>query len=340
MTNADTTAIVAQSQAGLRRRAPLIINGVAGATVLATLAVGSVLAPVLTGGITLATFLTWLGNLGGNALAGWLNEWAMRNVALFQGDDPNREQKLIEQLAVDLTTQLRWSKELAADTELLVQRTDAIRTVLEALAGQGAQQARLLQLLLSDVQQSRVENNQLHNATYSAIHEQARQILAVQAQSDATVAAQLQAILDAVAKVQSGTTQTINNQAPNQGAQGTFHAPVTFHQQGGISVGGAVGTVQKIDVSGGSVGSIIGSQHNYGAQPPTVSAPPTAAVIENIRAILALQRQTIATYGQIATHGDSTASEMVARARAEVQRLKTQLRGWGQVVSDEPGDER
>lgn len=69
-----TDAITAQAQADVRRHAPTVARGVAGASVLALLAVSAVAAPALAGGVTLATALSWLGGLGGNALASWLDE--------------------------------------------------------------------------------------------------------------------------------------------------------------------------------------------------------------------------------------------------------------------------
>jgi transposase len=65
----------------VRRSAPIIVGGVAGASAIALLAVSSVMAPAIAGGVTLATVLAWLSGLGGNALAGWLNEWAAANLA-------------------------------------------------------------------------------------------------------------------------------------------------------------------------------------------------------------------------------------------------------------------
>lgn len=49
-------------------------------------------------------------------------------------------------------------------------------------------------------------------------------------------------------------------------------APAPPPLPSGISIGGNVGTVQVVPVSGGQVGSIIGSQHTYGAPPASISA--------------------------------------------------------------------
>ncbi|NTU80105.1 MAG: hypothetical protein HGA45_11985 [Chloroflexales bacterium] len=68
-----------QAQASIRRSAPVIAGGVAGASVIALLAVSSVVAPSFASGITWMGFLAWLGGLGGNALAGWLTAWAEQN---------------------------------------------------------------------------------------------------------------------------------------------------------------------------------------------------------------------------------------------------------------------
>lgn len=49
-----------EAQAGIRRSAPVIAGGVAGASVIALLAVSSVVAPAMAGGVTLTNFLAWL----------------------------------------------------------------------------------------------------------------------------------------------------------------------------------------------------------------------------------------------------------------------------------------
>jgi len=318
-TTPSQTAITTQAHAGIQRSAPVIARGVAGASVIALLAVSSVMAPAIAGGVSLATVMAWLGGLGGNALAGWLTDWARENLAHYDGDDPDRERKLIEQIARDLTAQMGANSALAADIELVVQRTDAIPVALDALHGQGDKQARLLQLLLQDVQMACVENNQLHDATYRAVRERAQAILDTQATGDAALATELRAVLEAVQKLESAA------QRP---------AP----QPGGISVGGSVGRIQSVTVTGGAVGSIIGDQRNYYGAPPAAGAPAQHDV-EDARELLSLQRQNLALHARRAARGDAAAAQQVAQARDDIARIKAQLRGWGQQVADDPGDE-
>ena len=106
----------------------------------------------------------------------------------------------------------------------------------------------------------------------------------------------------------------------------------------GIHVGGNVGTVQVVHVNGGQVGSIIGSQHTYGA-PPTQADQGVG-----LRQRLENHRSTLAHYlGQIATLGSANArpevSAGIREARAEIRRIKAHLRASGQAVDDQMDDE-
>jgi hypothetical protein len=138
-------------------------------------------------------------------------------------------------------------------------------------------------------------------------------------------------------------SQTINNQASNQGAQGNFYGPVTFNQPGGISVGGNVGSVQQITVSGGSVGSIIGSQHTYGSPAPT-PAPAASDPAETLRLRLTTQRETLSHHLlQLAQLGSAYAppgtTAGIREARREIDRIKAKLLSLNAQVVDHPDDE-
>ncbi len=106
----------------------------------------------------------------------------------------------------------------------------------------------------------------------------------------------------------------------------------------GIHVGGNVGTLQVVTVTGGQVDSIIGSQHTYGA-------PPTQADQgSGLRQRLANHRSTLAHYlNQIAITGTANArpevSAGIREARAEIRRIKAHLRASGQAVDDQMDDE-
>src|SRR5262245_48452577 len=98
MTNSNPDSL---ARAGLHRNAATIAAGVAGVSALALLAAGS-LAPLIMGGFTATAIGGWLGGLGGNALASWLDNWSRSATARAIGDDSAAEQQLIEQLARDL----------------------------------------------------------------------------------------------------------------------------------------------------------------------------------------------------------------------------------------------
>lgn len=318
MSQQPSTAITTQAQASVRHHAATIAGGVGGASVMALLAVASTL-PLLVGGMAPAAIGAWLAGLGGNALAGWLTHWAEQNLARFDGDDPDRERLLLEQLARDLTIQLSQSGQIASDVEVVLLQTDALQTAIDALSGQSDQQVRLLQRLLQDAQDARAENSQLHGATLSAIHQHAQSILDAQAQGNTVLAAQMREILAAVQRAEAAA----NKPAPTPG---------------GISIGGSVGRMQSVTVSGGTVGNIIGDQRNYYGAPPAVGAP-APHDIEDARDLLTAQRGQLVVHLRKAARGDAAAVQQVTQTRDEIARLKAQLRSWGQTVMDEPGDE-
>lgn len=182
MSQQSSTAITTQAQASVRQNAATIAGGITGASVVALLAVASTL-PLLAGGMAPAAVAAWLAGLGSNALANWLTQWAERNLARYEGDDPDWERRLLEQLARDLTAQFSQSHQIASDVEIVLLQTDAFRVAIEALSGQSDKQVRMLQLLSQDMQSARVENSQLHQAAYTAVQQQAQQILDAQTQA-------------------------------------------------------------------------------------------------------------------------------------------------------------
>lgn len=207
MSQPSSTALTTQAQASVRRNVATIAGGVGGASVVALLAVASVFGPVLATGVSVATVAAWLGGLGSNALATWLTQWAERNLARFDGDDPDREQRLLEQLAHDLTAQLGQSTQIASDVEIVLLQTDALQVAIEALAGQSDQQVQLLQRLLLAAQDARGENKQFHQATLKALHQQAQTLLDAHAQGNAALAAQLREILAAVQRAEAAASK-------------------------------------------------------------------------------------------------------------------------------------
>jgi CHAT domain len=109
---------------------------------------------------------------------------------------------------------------------------------------------------------------------------------------------------------------------------------------GGISVAGNVGTMQVVNVTGGSVGSIIGSQTNYGA-PPAASGRSEAVSTQRSR--LEQHRATLAHYlGQLAITGAAHARPEVTagirEARAGIARAKAALAALREAAEDMPDD--
>ena len=122
-------------------------------------------------------------------------------------------------------------------------------------------------------------------------------------------------------------------------------SPPTSEATGGIHIGGNVGTVQVITVSGGQVGSISGSQHHHGT--PPASTPATGRtntdVIATQRKRLEHYRATLAHYiDQIAITGTANARPEVTagirEARAGIARVKAALVTLGEPTKDELDD--
>ena len=115
---------------------------------------------------------------------------------------------------------------------------------------------------------------------------------------------------------------------------------------GGIMIGGNVGTVQQISISGagGTVqGPIIGSQNTYGV-PPVISESANKDIIAQQQSRLEAHRQTLAHYlSQLAITGSAYARPEVMvgirEARAQIKRIKTVLRSWSVTITDLPDDE-
>jgi hypothetical protein len=102
----------------------------------------------------------------------------------------------------------------------------------------------------------------------------------------------------------------------------------------GTSIAGDVGTLQQINVSGGSVGSIVGNQTVY---------TPSREEIEQQRMQLDLHRRTLSSYLlRLARLGSAYAppeiDHGIREARESIWRCKSTLRGWGVPAADHPDD--
>jgi nucleoside phosphorylase len=94
---------------------------------------------------------------------------------------------------------------------------------------------------------------------------------------------------------------------------------------GGISIGGSVGTVQSIDVSGGTVGSIIGSQTNVGAA--GIDAAERAHLVDlrekHRRRLWGLEAQE----AQLGVHTDPHISNEIKELREKIAEIERKLAG-------------
>ena len=120
-------------------------------------------------------------------------------------------------------------------------------------------------------------------------------------------------------------------------------APPTSGATGGIHIGGNVGTVQVITVSGGQVGNIIGSQHHHGTPSAPTPATGRTETIATQRKRLETYRATLAHYiDQIAITGTANARPEVTagirEARAGIARVKAALVTLGEPAKDELDD--
>lgn len=341
MTTPDPSAITPAAQGGIRRRALLIAGGVAGATVTGLL-LGAGLAPLLAGGFAAPAVAAWAAGLGGNALAGWLDTWASRQNALATGQDPDPELALLTRISTDLSQAMAQDQAIAADCQRLLAQTDAVAVALGALQGRADQQLALIRLLLGDVQANRVENNQLHNATYNAV----AALQQASAQRDARLAQMLQAILD-------------QGQRPAAPAP-EVDAPIEIAGKAGEIIGyeldlapGAAppppgGTVAMgINVKqGAEVTRIVGKKVTVGGPQAAPAAPLDAGpqvAIAGHQQLLATHRATLAHYLHQqalagAAHARPEVVSGIGAARAGIAQAKAALSALGAPAEDLPGD--
>ncbi|MDQ2995510.1 MAG: hypothetical protein M3R61_00420 [Chloroflexota bacterium] len=324
--------------APIRRNAATIAAGLTGVSTLALLAVGSIIP--LFAGTNPAPAIAWLGGLGTNALASWLDQWARANLTRARSNDRDAERKLLEDLARDLQAQLAANDSLAADMATLLEHTRAIPIALDALQGQGESQTKLLRLLLEDVQRGTIRNERLHDVTLRTILEQSETLHDVIARSDATLLAEIRALRP------GDTVQGDKVMGDKAGGDKVGGDKI---RSGGILIGGSVGTMQSVTITDGTVsGPIIGSQTTYYGAPPAASSTAPAAVsqedIDEQQELVTAHRRTLAVYlRRLAKLGDAHAppeiSHGIREARNGIRHVKATLRGWGVASGDHPDDE-
>lgn len=121
----------------------------------------------------------------------------------------------------------------------------------------------------------------------------------------------------------------------------TPEAPASPVAPSSIHFSGNVGTVQHVTVSGGNVGSIIGSQVTYGAAPPPAGGKANAIAAQ--RQLLDAHRATLAhSLHQLAITGSAHARPEIphgiTEARAGIARAKHALAALGAPAADHPDD--
>lgn len=162
----DKVPLRKNARSGIKRNAVTIAGGVGGASVIALLALASV-APLLLGGFTLGTVVTWLSGLGANALATWLDQWAQQHLQRFDGNDPDAERLLLEKLARDISAR----PDLTAELAVVVTKLDAITIATDSLANDHNRQEQLLKTLLEELQRLQVEGDQHLEAVSQALRQ-------------------------------------------------------------------------------------------------------------------------------------------------------------------------
>lgn len=336
---ADTAGAAALVQAGARRGALRLRDnalGVAGVSTLALLALGSVL-PLMTGSFTVATITSLLGSLGGNALAGWLTQWAEKNTRRVVWDDPASEQAVLGEMATDLDHRMQQDQVLADQVAILLERTEALPAALDALAVQvDAQtdllldmhdrlqdQQRLLQALRFDLRRGDLIQGRLHQLVMRTLAEQTEILLAAYSQGTERLSAEVRAVLDEVRALRD-ELRRLATPAPTPPPGPP--APTTKIQTGGIDFGNArIGSIGDI-VAGDKIGGdkVMGDKIvNYGA-PRLANATPAhiqRSIDININRLRILEEQAARTgynaHQEVLTEIDEI--------RAEIARLEALL---------------
>lgn len=144
---------------------PEVVRGVAGLTTVVTLAASGFIAlfpSIAAGGASSSTVLTWLAGLGGNALAGWVANWASRETVDLVYGDKAKKRALIEQVALDLEKQLVQNNSFAEELASLLDQTSSVSTALDTVKTQTDLQNELLAALHADLQRSDIIKGRLH----------------------------------------------------------------------------------------------------------------------------------------------------------------------------------
>ncbi len=182
------------------RRIPwrTVAIGTAGASAIGLLGAAG-LAPLLLAimgkEIAAGTVAAWLTTIGGNALAGWLGDLALRAAGTpLASDDPAEAQAAQQDLARQLDTLLKSNRAAAADLARLLAAIDAVPTSLEALHEEVGAQSDLLLNLHADMTRLGLASDALGDALVQEADRVIATLAAHADRSDATLDTMLTAL--------------------------------------------------------------------------------------------------------------------------------------------------
>jgi hypothetical protein len=248
--------------------------GVAGVSTLAILAAGSMV-PLITGGFSAATIGALLASLGGNALAGWLTDWAEQHVRRAVWTDADNETDVLGTLASDLQAEMAAHPASADAVATLLERTAAIPAALDALAlkidahgdhlrdlgDQMTAQGALLQALRDDLRRSDLIQGRLHHLLMRTLTEQTSILLQAYAQGTERLSGEVRTVLADVQALRDDLQAALQTPPAPSGQEATSDHTVDMH--GGNYFGGAqIGTIGTV-IAGDSYGGdrIDGDKH-------------------------------------------------------------------------------
>ena len=175
------------------------------------------------GSLGLAAIREFATSIGGNALAGWLQQLGDKGVRDFLR---NGEQQLAKEIDAQLA-----NEQFSIDAEHLLAELDVLSVAMAALQGDSEQQLRFLARLADDVQRISRNQGKLHRRLVDQLSAQYDQLVADNSElmrSNAAFAEQLKALSDKLEQLRTYTISGNQNVAViehNNGPvnQGTHH---------------------------------------------------------------------------------------------------------------------
>lgn len=265
---ATNQSLTERFQQGLKTTYHAAVIGGGSLTVGALLAGG--FAPLLMGGVSLTMLAPWLSSMGGNALAGWLGQWAMQAMLPDQ-----TEARLRAAMADSLSIQMQSNTDLAHELAVLMQHANHDQAVLAILMDYAdltaettlrietrvTHAATVLQTLYSDVQHLRHETQTLGEQLLIQLSATQAALVQYVQQHDLMYNHRIQQVIVALQEA---------DQASSMRAAGATNAAYRNEAKALIQAGS--GTAQPANYAEGNrVGGVI-RQTYYG--PPSQSGTP------------------------------------------------------------------